>query len=260
MRKLALAVALLVGAGSGAMAADLPPPPPMPRAPATYVPVAPYYNWTGFYIGGNLGAGFTSGSFSDTAGSTFTNSNNTTFLGGGQVGVNYEFWGGVVVGAEAMFDWAPNQNNTLTATLPASLVAPATTATATINNRWVSTATGKLGYAWDRVLLYGKGGGAWVGQSNSNLTTTTAAGGVSTLGVSTSNSNNLGWTAGVGVEWAFWGTWSARAEYDYIRLNNQTVTTATLPGNAFSADTISINNRTINMITAGVNYKFGWGY
>jgi outer membrane immunogenic protein len=256
MKRILIASALALAAGGQALAADLPPPPPAPRAPATYIPIAPPYNWTGFYIGGNLGAGFTSGSFSDTAGATFTNSSNTTFLGGGQVGVNYEFWGGVVVGAEAMFDWAPNQNNTITATLPASLV-PATTATATINNRWLSTATGRLGYAWDRVLLYGKAGGAWVGQSNSALTTTTAAGGTSALGVTNSNSNNFGWTAGVGVEWAFWGTWSARAEYDYIGLNNQTYTTATLPGNAFSADSITATSRHINMVTAGVNYKFG---
>ncbi len=96
MKRILIASALALAAGGQALAADLPPPPPAPRAPATYVPVAPYYNWTGFYIGGNLGAGFTSGSYSDTLGSTFTNSSNTTFLGGGQVGVNYEFWGGVV--------------------------------------------------------------------------------------------------------------------------------------------------------------------
>ena len=127
MKQLAFAAALLVGAGSVAVAADLPPPPPPP------VPVALPYNWTGFYIGGNLGAEFTSAGFSDTLGTTFTNSSNTTFLGGGQVGVNYEFWGGVVIGAEAMFDWAPNQNNTLTAvTIPAL---GAGTATETINNR-----------------------------------------------------------------------------------------------------------------------------
>jgi len=62
--------------------------------------------------------------------------------------VNYEFWGGVVVGAKAMFDWLPNTSNTVTATNLA-----AGTATATINNRWLTTATGKLGYAWDRVLF-----------------------------------------------------------------------------------------------------------
>jgi outer membrane immunogenic protein len=256
MRRLAFALALSIGAGTAALAADLPPPPPAPRAPATYIPVAPPYNWTGFYVGGNLGAGFTSGSFSDTAGSTFTNSSNTTFLGGGQVGVNYEFWGGVVIGAEAMFDWAPNQNNTFTATVPAAAGlggAGAGTASASINNRWLTTATGKLGYAWDRVLLYGKGGGAWVGQSNSGLTTTGLAGGPFTI--SNTSSTNWGWTAGAGVEWAFWGTWSARAEYDYVALNNQNFTVS----NATPAvvDTISSKNRTINMFTAGVNYKFG---
>jgi len=174
MKRLVLAsVALCVGAGSAALAADLPPPyVAPPRAPATYVPVIPLYNWSGFYIGGNLGAGWNSGgSVSDTFGSTFTGSGQTTkFLGGGQVGVNYEFYGGVVIGAEAMFDWLPNTTNTFTATEGPTGPAPGTVASATFNNRWLTTATGKLGYAWDRVLLYGKGGGAWVGANNPNLT------------------------------------------------------------------------------------------
>ena len=153
MKRLAFAVALSVGAGTAALAADLPPP-AMPRAPATYVPVvAPPYNWSGFYIGGNLGAGFNgSGSIFDTFGSTFSTTTNTQFLGGGQVGVNYQFWGGVVVGAEAMFDWLPNTKNTINATNLA-----AGTAAATINNRWLTTATGKLGYGWDRVLSLWQG-------------------------------------------------------------------------------------------------------
>ncbi len=252
MKRILIASALALAAGGQALAADLPPPPPAPRAPATYVPVAPYYNWTGFYIGGNLGAGFTSGSYSDTLGSTFTNSSNTTFLGGGQVGVNYEFWGGVVIGAEAMFDWAPNQNNTFTATIPAANGGG--TASATINNRWLTTATGKLGYAWDRVLLYGKGGGAWVGQSNSGVTSTNAA---APFTIANNSSTNWGWTAGVGVEWAFWGTWSARAEYDYVALNNQNFNVTSNAAPAVIFDTISAKTRTINMVTAGVNYKFG---
>jgi outer membrane immunogenic protein len=158
MKRLLLAsVALCGGIGSAAMAADLPPPmAPPPRAPATYIPVVPLYNWSGFYIGANLGAGWNStGGITDTLGSTFGTTTNTSFLGGGQVGVNYEFWGGVVIGAEAMFDWVPNTSNTIKASNPAL-----GTANATINNRWLTTATGKLGYAWDRVLLYGKGGGA----------------------------------------------------------------------------------------------------
>ncbi len=117
MKRILIASALALAAGGQALAADLPPPPPAPRAPATYIPVAPYYNWTGFYIGGNLGAGLNSGTFSDTALAALSRQLSTTqFLGGGQVGVNYEFWGGVVVGAEAMFDWLPNNGNTFTAT------------------------------------------------------------------------------------------------------------------------------------------------
>src|ERR1700722_18434857 len=164
MKRLAFAAVLSAGAASSALAADLPPPyvAPPPRAPAMYVPVVPPYSWGGFYIGGNLGAaGNSGGSVSDTFGSTFTGSGQTTkFIGGGQVGVNYEFYSGVVIGAEAMFDWLPNTQNTISATN--TLITPGTTntASATINNRWLTTATGKLGYAWDRVLLYGKGGGA----------------------------------------------------------------------------------------------------
>jgi outer membrane immunogenic protein len=253
MKRLAFAVTALSIVGGSALAADLPPAPPPPRAPAAYipVPVAPPYSWTGFYIGGNLGAAWNSGgSISDTFGSTFTGSGQTTkFIGGGQVGVNYEFWGGVVVGAEAMFDWLPNTTNTFNATDPFG-----NTASATLNSRWLTTATGKLGYAWDRVLLYGKAGGAWVGANNPSLT-------INGLGqtLSSSTTNNFGWTAGIGVEWAFSYNWSARVEYDYIGLQNQTLTVP-ITAPAFAGDTININNRNISLITAGVNYKFGWGY
>jgi outer membrane immunogenic protein len=255
MKRLAFALALSIGAGTAALAADLPPPPPMPRAPATYIPVVPPYNWTGFYIGGNLGAGWTtSGGVSDTFGSTFTSNNNAQFLGGGQVGVNYEFWGGVVVGAEAMFDWLPNNSNTITVTAPPPGGA---TASLSINNRWITTATGKLGYAWDRVLLYGKGGGAWVGSNSPGITTSLGV----PLGLSNTNSN-LGWTAGLGVEWAVWNNWSVRAEWDYVKLNSQTFTVSGVPtaGTPFGGDVFNNNNRQINMFTAGVNYKFGWGW
>ena len=100
-----------------------------PTAPCScrlHSSAAPLYNWSGFYIGGNLGAGWNSGgSVSDTFGSTFSGSGQTTkFLGGGQVGVNYEFWGGVVIGAEAMFDWLPNTTNTFNAIERGPLLVP----------------------------------------------------------------------------------------------------------------------------------------
>lgn len=147
-----------------------------------------------------------------------------------------------------MFDWAPNTQNTVNL----NNAAGANVASATINNRWLTTATGKLGYAWDRVLLYAKGGGAWVGTSNSSLALASGA----TPPALSGPSNNAGWTAGLGVEWAFAGNWSARAEYDYIGLTNQTWTVAS---GVNTGSTITSSNRNIQLITAGVNYKFGGG-
>ena len=106
-----VALALCVTAASSAFAADLPAPEPFP--PPVYT--APIYNWTGLYVGGNIGAawsGLSGSNFSDTIGSTFTAPTNVQFMGGGQVGVNYQFWGGVVIGAEAMFDWLARSANT----------------------------------------------------------------------------------------------------------------------------------------------------
>ena len=114
MKRILIASAVAFAAGGQALAADLPPPmAPPPRAPAMYVPVVPLYNWTGFYLGGNLGFGLTGGNFNSPAGTSVSTTTSTSFLGGGQVGVNYEFGGGVVIGAEAMFDWLPNTKNTV---------------------------------------------------------------------------------------------------------------------------------------------------
>src|ERR1700685_2820064 len=113
MKQLAFATVLGLVVASAALAADLPPA-PAPRAPATYVPAVPLYNWTGFYLGPNLGWGFGGVSgVSDTIGSTFASTTQNSFLGGGQVGFNWEFGGGVGIGAEAEFDWLPNASNTL---------------------------------------------------------------------------------------------------------------------------------------------------
>jgi outer membrane immunogenic protein len=242
VKRVALLIALNVMGGAAwqaAWAADLP-----LKAPA--VPVS--YDWTGFYLGGNLGAANGTTSFSDTLRprpSTYTSSNTASFIGGGQLGINYEFQSGLVVGAEAMFDWLSNGPTTFTASS-----ATAGTATGTINNRWITMATGKVGFAWDRLLAYGKAGGAWVGGSSNSFTV-----GATPVGVSISSTSG-GWTAGAGLEWAFAGNWSVRAEYDFIGLQNQSFTVPRVPATRFAGDTISINNRTIQMITAGVNYKF----
>lgn len=249
-KRILIAGVFALSAAGQAFAADLPPAPmPPPRAPATYVPAPiPYYNWTGFYIGGNLGYGFGGSSASDTAKSSITTTTSQSFLGGGQAGFNWEFGPGVVIGAEADFDWLPNTSNAVTLT---NVGPPPATANATINSRWLTLVDARLGYAWDRLLVYGKGGWAFAGAGNSNLNI-----GGAPIAASVSNSNQ-GWTAGAGVEYAFAGTWSVRAEYDFVRLNNATLTAPASVGAPFAGDVISSNNRQISLLTVGLNYKFG---
>jgi outer membrane immunogenic protein len=251
MKRLALASAFIVAGGAG-FAADLPPPPP---APATYVPVVvPPYNWSGPYIGNNLGAGWAGGNWTDNLGpphDKFTMPANAQLMGGGQIGANYEFWNGAVIGVEADFEWAPNSNNTSNTVIPVTAGGHPTTVT--LSDRWLTLLTGRLGYAWDRVLFYGKGGAAWVGASNPTITDVTTG---ASITPSFANSN-WGWTAGAGVEWAFWDTWSLRIEYDYIGLNGQTFTVPAPGSLGFPTGTIFTgNNRNIQMANFGINYKF----
>jgi outer membrane immunogenic protein len=244
MKHILVMGAFAFATGGQSLSADLNysphPPPPYPS------PLPPVPLWTGFYFGGNLGAGWSQGSVSDTAGITFTPNSNVNFLGGGQVGYNYQFGvrSGVVVGAEADLDWAGNHNNTSNA---------AAGVTVNTNDRWLATLTGRLGYAWDQWLVYGKGGGAWVGSSDPTFTNVTTG---ASITPSTTNSN-FGWTLGAGVEWAFFPNWSARLEYDYIGLNSQTFT---IPAPGFgglpAGDQFTSQNRNFQMVNVGVNYKF----
>jgi outer membrane immunogenic protein len=257
MKRIAFALVLSTVAGSAFAADIVPSPVPPPYAPAVYLPPPiPFYNWTGFYVGGNLGAGWSQGSFSDPFGNTLSPNSNGQFLGGGQVGFNYEFWRGVVIGIEGDFDWLANSNNT-TSSIP--LVSPSgvptgSVASVTNNNRWLTTVTGRLGYAWNRVLVYGKGGAAWVGSSDPTVTIN----GLPTT-FSTS-SNNSGWTAGIGFEWAFWANWSARLEYDFIGLNGRQFVLANSIGGLPAGDPFTNNNRNIQLVNVGINYKFGPGW
>lgn len=166
-RVVALALAWCAGAPTAALAADL----PAPSLPPVYKEPPAVYNWTGLYVGGNFGAawsGLSGTNFSDTLASSFTAATDLQLMGGGQIGFNYQFWNGVVVGAEAMFDAVPGstQSSPITATNPTGPVAADITG---LKASWLATATGRLGYAWDRVLLYSKGGGAWVAMNNPTI-------------------------------------------------------------------------------------------
>jgi len=250
MKKLVRAAALsslLLGTTLAANAADLPPAQPMaPRAPVAYIPAPPPFSWTGFYIGGNLGGGWGRGNVVDSLfGVNFTNGNQASFLGGGQVGGNYQI-GSFVVGAEADFDWFANNNNSGNGTtVPGGAILRVSA-----NDRWETTLAARFGYAWDHALFYGKAGGGWVGAGNFAVTNVGTG-----ASVSVSNSNtNVGWLVGAGFEYAFTQNWTAKLEYDYLALNNASYN-VTVPG--VGVDTFTNGGRNVQTFTVGVNYLFG---
>ena len=216
-----------------AYAADL----PVARAPAVVPPVVyapPVYNWSGFYIGGNLGAGLADSSWSDP----FTGGHNTFdksgFIGGGQIGANWQI-NVLVLGIEGDFDWTglkgsghDSVGNTINT-----------------DTQWTSTVTGRIGAAFDRLLVYGKGGVAFAHDSDSlnDIAGNTAS----------ASLTRTGWTAGAGLEYAFAPNWTAKVEYDYLGFGSETLN---LPTAAFSpySTNASLN---VQEVKAGINFKFG---
>ena len=244
LKYLASAVMLLspLAAHSADLAVRAPPP-----------PLVPVFSWTGFYIGANIGGAWANNNWNDTLFLTNFNNNNNNgvFIGGGQIGGNYQI-GSFVIGGEWDFDWAGNNNGT-------GVIIPGVgNIVVTDNNRWITTVAARFGYAIDHWLFYGKAGGGWIG--NNNLTVTNVTTGVSlTCGNFTNcGNNNGGWLVGAGFEYAFTPNWTVKAEYDYLGLGNRTFfIPATAP--FLAGDTFTSNNRNIAMLKVGVNYLFNWG-
>jgi outer membrane immunogenic protein len=247
MKKLLLGsvAAVALCSGSAAMAADMR---PAPAPVYTKAPMmAPAFSWSGFYIGGNIGGAWSHGDVTDSLfGLNFSNGNNNgVFIGGGQVGLNYQI-SNFVIGAEADFDWAANNNNNGN-----GVVVPGVgTFRVNSNNNWISTAAARFGVAYEHWLFYGKAGGGWVG--NTGFTVTNVGTGASFS--SSNNSTTTGWLVGGGVEWAFSNNWSAKIEYDFLGLSGQTFNST---GVVLAGDRFSTSNPNIQMVKFGVNYRFG---
>ena len=230
------------------------PPPPLP---------VPVFSWTGFYIGGNIGGAWGDNRWTDTFFVTnFNNNNNNNgrFIGGGQVGVNYQI-GQFVIGGEWDGDWAGNNNNSNNVVV---LTPGGNNFVVTTNNNWITTVAARFGWAGDHWLFYGKAGGGWV--ANNNFTVTNLNTGVSitcgSFGLTNcgnnNNNNNGGWLAGAGFEYAFTNNWTVKLEYDYLGLGNRTFV---IPAGApfLVGDTFTTNNRNVQMVKVGFNYLFNWG-
>lgn len=171
-------------------------------------------DWTGFYIGGKLGGAWSNVDWTQdvnvfTAGGAVPPGTGVSFgpsgvaggiIGGGNVQVGH--W---IFGAELSFSGTD---------LSETLTSPFFPATDTFQTEigWIGTIEGRIGYAWDRFLLFGKGG--WAG-ANASLTLTNSATGVT----ATTDEFVDGWTIGGGLEYMCWPSVVLGIEYDYVTLN-----------------------------------------
>jgi len=233
MRRAMLAMVGLAGAtlfGNAAMAADLGRP-VYKAPPAGVLPTA--YDWTGFYVGGHIGYGWAKNTYTDPfVPLSLSDTSANGILGGGQVGFNYQV-GQFVFGAEG----------DMSAT---AIKGGPTFGAANLNTQtnWTATLAGRAGVAFDRWLVYAKGGAAWRNNDYStNLYTFPAT--------ATVSDTKIGWVVGAGVEWAFAPQWSAKLEYNYMDFGTDNVSFA--PGR-----TTAITDQ-VQMVKLGVNYKFGGG-
>lgn len=231
MKKILLAAVSVVVLATPAVAADIRARAPVYKAPPI-APVAQVYNWTGFYIGGHVGGAFTGGNAN-------LGSSDARFLGGVQVGADYQFSPNWLIGAEAQYSWLPSNNNGGgLAFVPAGI--------ANLDNRAIGSVTGRIGYVWGPALLYAKGGYAW-NDRNIGITQFGAPVPFSTSG------GRDGYTVGAGLEYMFAPNWSAKVEYQYYDFGRTTFNVAPPPivGASFRNDE--------HTVKAGLNYRFTWG-
>ncbi len=122
-------------------------------------------------------------------------------LGGIQGGCNYQV-GSWVFGIQGDYDWSGASGSNNNVLFP--FVAQS-------NIRSLASVTGRVGYAWDRFLLYAKGGGAWARDEYSMTANVLIPG----FTIATASETRGGWTVGIGGEYAFLDWLTGFVEYDY---------------------------------------------
>lgn len=294
-----------VSIAGAALAADLP---ARTVAPSPYI-AAPAFTWSGFYVGLNAGAGFNSkndGGISSTGLSPVNNpvysggsGNDAGFTGGAQAGYNMQF-GSFVAGVEADINFL-NRNRGGSGLFPAPAdLNPNGSSQSIYDDRtdfavsrgngsnWFGTVRGRLGVAFDRVLIFGTGGLAFSSRMSGSAVTQrdyyenslnndpfNPQGPIGTftqtlrpLASTVGNNKSVGWTLGGGAEYAITQAVSLKLEYLHVDLgsNSQTFTTLTSPApiarpgaaNTMTAgNTITVRDENkFDVVRVGVNYRF----
>jgi outer membrane immunogenic protein len=235
------AAAITVGAVAPAAAADLP-----ARAPAAYSKapaiVEAAYDWSGFYVGINGGGATSNVDWNADGSPGFASGDEGSHKPsggtvGGQIGYRWQMQS-VVFGLEAQGNWADFSGSN------ASLLFPGQTNQTKIDA--FGLFTGQIGYAWDRALLYVKGGAAVTDNKYTANSTLPPL-----VGIDTASETRWGAAVGVGFEYAFAYNWSLGFEYDHLFMGNNDVISPT----AFLiTDHIKED---VDLFTARLNYKFG---
>ena len=234
------------------------------KAPPTAVP----YTWTGCYVGAHVGLGWDRSTFTDPGntsglglapfqiiaprGSSIGVKGGPGVVGGFQGGCDYQFTSNWVVGIGGDFAWSDDIRGALNDPFfvgKNGLPIPLNTKTDRI-----ASLTGRVGYAWDHFLLYGKGGAAWA-HNNYSIQNSTCT--FFTCNNIAGSTDRTGWTVGVGLEWAFADHWSAMIEYDHFGFGNRGVS-FTGPALAPQSDIFNIR-QDVDIVKIGVNYRFGLG-
>lgn len=223
----ALAVAgTAAGFSVGAMAADMP-----VKAAA---PAAAPFSWAGFYVGAHAEYDWGNYKISDALGPFTGTADPRGWLGGFQLGYNGYIAPNWVLGSEIDFSWGGVKGER---SLPSLLIDIST------KTDFMGTARTRLGYAFDRTLIYATGGMVWAHVNSQSFNAAPLF----------ANSNapdtyHVGWTAGGGLEYAIDPHWSLKLEYLYGDLGHYT---QTVNGE------VRRQSLTLNTVTAGINYRFG---
>jgi outer membrane immunogenic protein len=235
-----LATVAAVSFASVASAADMPAKAPVYKAPV----VAPVYNWSGIYVGGNVGGAWSTTDWTKTTvfGPEVSSNKASGVIGGGQIGFQKQ-WDNIVAGIEVGWSGA-NLNNDLVAL---DTVAILRRYQAKVNS--IFTAAGRLGYANNQWLFYGKGGYA---SANVELNEFN-------VGTGTDQANHYsqrgnGYVVGLGVEYALPQNLIVGVEYNYIRVKPADATGVNLPG-WIAANDSAITSQ-INSVTVRLSYLF----
>ena len=232
MRRFAYAAlgSLAIGAAVPAQAADI-------RLPVKAAPsvIHTYYNWTRFYVGAHVGYAWADFTGVDPVLGLVSDSFSASgFIYGGQLGFNYQM-GSWVFGIEGDFSFGDVKHSE-------SFLGGL--ATGEVNLDRIFTVAGRIGYAFDRTLLYAKLGGAWT-QEKYNFSVLGATAGTTV--------DRTGWLVGIGLEYAFLGNWSAKIEYNYMDMGSKDVTLTVVGPIAVTVANVDL---TVQTVKAGINYRF----